>query len=26
MIDKFNFVLKAVPRADGNVDLMKIDI
>lgn len=26
MIDKFNFVLKAIPRADGNIDLMKIDI
>lgn len=26
MIDKFNFVLKAIPRPDGNVDLMKIDV
>jgi len=26
MIDKFNFVLKAIPRTDGNVDLLKIDV
>src|SRR5450759_2433753 len=26
MIDKFNFVLKAIPRPDGNIDLMKIDV
>ncbi len=26
MIDKFNFVLKAITRPDGNVDLMKIDM
>lgn len=26
MIDRFNFVLKAETRFDGNVDLMKLDI
>jgi 2-phosphosulfolactate phosphatase len=26
MIDKFNFVLKAISRSDGNVDLLKIDL
>ena len=26
LVDRFNFVLKAEPRSDGNTDLMKIDI
>jgi len=26
MVNKFNFVLKATRRFDGNIDLMKIDL
>jgi hypothetical protein len=26
MVNRFNFVLKAVSRLDGNIDLMKIDL
>jgi len=26
MVNKFNFILKAVPRFDGNIDLMKISL
>ena len=26
MVNKFNFVLKACPRLDGNIDLMRIDL
>jgi hypothetical protein len=26
MVDKFNFVLIATKRYDGNIDLMKIDV